>query len=167
MHDDTYNWRIGLTFGSESSFGAMSRLARDLDAAILAAIERVMSESAEGADAIEIAAGAGDGVERRVTFKKAYQVAEIPSAVDDETYLTAADAIEQMRSFAKFAVQRDDCLTIIREGNGSYRIGKHKRDGCDFETLTDAEQALREFADSTRFAVIPYLEVTSESEIDG
>lgn len=138
----------------------MRRFTLSLDAAIVDAAERVISESTDAAVTLEITSGFGSDVERRLTFKRSYQIAELPVAVNDATFTRAADAIEHLREIKDAGSCRDHCLTVIREPGGQFRVGSHTRDACDFETQDEAEDALRGFHDPDRFCVLPFVEVT-------
>ena len=160
MNDNGYHWRLQLHFSDDTSYEAMRRSTQALDAAIVDAAERMISESTDGATALQITSGGGSDVERRLTFKRSYQIAERPVAVDEETFTRAADAIEHLREIRDAVKHPDDCFTVIREPSGCFRVGSHARDACDFNTQEEADDALRGFHDPSRFCVLPLVEVT-------
>ena len=165
MESGDYNWRMHVEFGAEMPYEAVRQFACSLDAALIEAIERTMAENCDGPVVVRITCGAGGNVERKLTFKKGYQIAEIPRAVDETTYATVAEAIVHLQALRGRRKHIAECITLVREPNG-FRVGSHQRDACDFRTEAEAESALRGFHDPTRFAVIPYLEVIWEAETD-
>ena len=165
-HD--FGWAINVDFDAEMSHEAVRQFACALDAAVIEAIERTISEVADGALTLGLTSGARGAVERRLTFRKGYQVAELPSARVGAAYASAAEAITGLRELdSSRGPQLAGCVaTIIRDASGAFRIGHQRRDGCDFDTEVEATSALHGFDDPSRFAVIPFLEISWETEVD-
>ena len=122
-----------------------------------------MCRNGEAGITLELNCGMDDAIERRITLRRAFQIAEVPATVDRTTYSSAGEAIEHLRAIR--ALARTDVarrLTVVREPDGSFRIGQHAPDACDFSSQVAAEEALANFEDPTRYAVMPYVEITTE-----
>lgn len=162
MDGSDYSWHFDIRFGTDSGYEAIRDFTRQLDAALLAAAERSLSEGCDGEVTLEVCAGADGAVERKITLRKAYQITELPGAVDQIRFRTAGEAIERLRMLRRTEGAAGGGLTVLREPDGWFSVGRQPPDACDFSTRAEADEALQGFADRSRFAVIPYLELVTE-----
>ena len=168
MNDSHYSWHFEVRFGDDSGFEETHKVAQRLDAALVAAAERTLSEEAEGEITLQLRSGAAGAVERKITLRRAYQIAALPAAVYEQRYTSAAEAIERLRALravgsAGWARQ----LTVLRQPDGLYCVGVQQPDACEFASRAEAEEALQSFAEPARYVVMAYIDITTERDPDG
>ena len=167
MERSDYRWNLEVHFPADGSYDAVRSLVDALDTALVSAVERTLSQTGAESVTVEIGCGATSEIDRRITFRKGYQITEVPATVDTTSYASTREAIEQLRSLRALAKPEvSPSLVVVREPDGSLRMGQQAPDGCEFATQAAAEEALCSFDDPTGYAVIPYLEITTERELN-
>ena len=168
MDDSHYIWHFEVRFGDGSGFDEMREVAQRLDAALVAAAERTLSEEAQGEITLQLRSGAAGAVERQITLRRAYQIAALPAALYKQRYASAAQAIEHLRSLRALGTAGwARGLSVLRLPDGLYCVGAQQPDACEFATRAEAEEALQSFAEPARFVVMAYIDIMTEREPDG
>lgn len=165
MDHSDYTWRIAVRFDPDASYDLIRQFLGALDAAVVRGAEQTICQNGDVGITVEVDCGRDEETERRIMLRRAYQIAEVPDSVDATAYSSAGAAIEHLRALRSVAkAEIAQRLTVVRDPDGSYRVGNQAPDACDFTSQAAAEEALAAFEDRGCFAVMPYVEITTERD---